>query len=325
MKKLMFTLAIAAMALPAAQAQKQLGGEHNIEVSFNPFGGNPIQASTLKYRNFMDDDRAFRLTLGLNNTTNKFLVVPENSLGQAGAANETHPDLYLTNIHSSLEVGVGYEIHFGGTDNLSPYFAVAAGYGTSSLTLKRDQFSALNIDGSTVDQAFWEDEPDPANWGVWSYQNVVKSNTLNLGLLFGADYYFNDAIYVGFEAGLRLSQTSGISSTITASDNNAFNMYFDGGFGDENTSDFVQNTATESGYQWSTNQEVNYVINGEPWDASENAGIYSAVDNLWSTWNEQSPENYDQVNDPVRSAYYNGTNFLGTYSTGMLRLGFLFE
>jgi len=36
MKKLMFTLAIAAMALPAAHAQKQLGGEHNIEVSFNP-------------------------------------------------------------------------------------------------------------------------------------------------------------------------------------------------------------------------------------------------------------------------------------------------
>ena len=325
MKKLMFTFAMVAMAFTTVQAQKQLGGEHNFEVAFNPFGGNPINASTLKYRNFLDDDAAIRVTLGLNNSSNKYLAVPENSLGQVGAANETHPDLYLTNDHSSFEIGVGYEKHFRGTDNLSPYIAFAASYGSSSFTLKRDHYSAVNIDGSTVDQAFWEDEPDPAQWGVWDYQNQVKSSTINVDLLFGADYYFNDAIYVGFEAGLRFSQTSGISSTITTSNNKAFNMYFDGGFGDENTSQFVQNTATESGYQWSTNQEVNYVINGEPWDASENAGVYSAVDNLWNTWNDQSPENFDTASDFPRDAYFNGTNFLGTYSTGMLRVGFLFE
>ena len=38
---------------------------------------------------------------------------------------------------------------------------------------------------------------------------------------------------------------------------------------------FVQ-AATESGYQWSTNQEVNYVINGEPWTSLENAGVVTA-------------------------------------------------
>ena len=325
MKKLMFTLALVSAAFTSAQAQKQLGGEHNIEVAFAPFGGNPINASTLKYRNFMDDDRALRVTLGLNNTTNKYLVVPENSLGQTGAANETHPDLYLSNIHSSFELGLGYEMHFKGTDNLSPYFAFGASYGTSSLTLQRDHFSAVNINGETVDQAFWEDEPDPAQWDVWNYSNVVTASTINVDLLFGADYYFNDAIYVGFEAGLRFSQTSGISSTITTSNNDAFNMYFDAGQGDENTSQFVQNTATESGYQWSTNQEVNYVINGEPWTSLENSGVVTAVDDLWHTWDEQSPENFDTVNDFARNAYYNGTNFLGNYSTGQLRIGFLFE
>ena len=70
MKKLMFTLALVSAAFTSAQAQKQLGGEHNIEVAFAPFGGNPINSSTLKYRNFMDDDRALRVTLGLNNTNN---------------------------------------------------------------------------------------------------------------------------------------------------------------------------------------------------------------------------------------------------------------
>ena len=325
MKKLMFTLALVSAAFTSVQAQKQLGGEHNIEVAFAPFGGNPINSSTLKYRNFMDDDRALRVTLGLNNTNNKYLVVPENSLGQTGAANETHPDLYLANINSSFELGLGYEMHFKGTDNLSPYVALGASYGSSSLTLQRDHFSAVNINGQTVDQAFWEDEPDPAQWDVWNYSNIVTASTINVDLLFGADYYFNDAIYVGFEAGLRFSQTSGISSTISTSNNDAFNMYFDAGQGDENTSQFVQNTATESGYQWSTNQEVNYVINGEPWTSLENAGVVTAVDDLWHTWDEQSPENFDTTNDFARNAYYNGTNFLGTYSTGQLRIGFLFE
>ena len=160
---------------------------------------------------------------------------------------------------------------------------------------------------------------------MWNYSNVVTASTINVDLLFGADYYFNDAIYVGFEAGLRFSQTSGISSTISTSNNDAFNMYFDAGQGDENTSQFVQNTATESGYQWSTNQEVNYVINGEPGTSLEDSVVVTAVDALWHTWDEQSPENFDTVNDFARNAYYNGTNFLGNYSTGQLRIGFLFE
>ena len=78
MKKLMFTLAMFAVALTSANAQKQLGGEHNLEVSFNPFGGNPIDASVIKYRKFLDDDAALRVTL--ESTSDKYLVVPTNSL-----------------------------------------------------------------------------------------------------------------------------------------------------------------------------------------------------------------------------------------------------
>ena len=67
------------------------------------------------------------------------------------------------------------------------------------------------------------------------------------------------------------------------------------------------------------------MINGEPWTSLENSGVVTAVDDLWHTWDEQSPENFDTVNDFARNAYYNGTNFLGNYSTGQLRIGFLFE
>ena len=338
MKKLMFTLAAIAVAFTSANAQKQLGGEHNVEVSFNPFGASPINASVIKYRNFLDDDAALRVTLGLNNTSNSFLVVPENSLQEAGATGTlTHPDLFLTNNHSRFDIGVGYERHFRGTDNLSPYMALAAGFSMNSLTLQRERFSALNLDGGTVNSGFWEDEPDPANWGVWSYANEIKSSSFNVDLLFGADYYFNDAIYVGFEAGLRFSQTSGITSTITASDNNAFNIYFDGGSGDENSSNLVQNTVTGgTGFQWNSATDVNYIINGEPWlgdgvnSVNSNGGpadqaAYIAADGLWSDWVEQSPATQDALIDSPRDAFFNGSNFLGTYTTGMLRIGFLFE
>ena len=323
MKKLMFTLAAVAVALTSAQAQKQMGDEHNIEVSFNPFSGSPIDASVIKYRKFLDDDAALRVSLGLNNTSNSYLVVPENSLQQLGAEGTiTHPDLFLTNTTSSWSLSLGYEKHFRGTDNLSPYVALAVGYGSNTVDLTREHFSALNILDASA-PVVWEGETDPANWGVWSYSNVVTSNQLNVDVLFGADYYFNDAIYVGFEAGLRFSNTAGISSTISTTDDNAFNIYFDGGAGSGGDGALVVNTLSDGNYQWSSATPVEYIINGEPWLPNEQP-FYEAVDALWSNWDEQSPANEDLAGQG-REAFFNGSNFLGTYSTGMLRVGFLFN
>ena len=324
MKKLMFTLAAVAVAFTSAQAQKQMGEEHNIEVSFNPFSGSPIDASVIKYRKFLDDDAALRVSLGLNNTTNSYLVAPENTLQQSGAEGTiTHPDLFLTNNASSWSLSLGYEKHFRGTDNLSPYVALAVGYGSNTANLTREHFSALNIlDASAAGS--WEGETDPANWGVWSYSNIVKSNQLNVDLLFGADYYINDAIYVGFEAGLRFSNTAGITSTISTTDDNAFNIYFDGGSGSGGDDALVVNTLSDGNYQWSSATPVEYIINGEPW-LPGNQPLYEAVDNLWADWTSQSPDTEDSLFDDPRAAYFNGSNFLGTYSTGMLRVGFLFN
>ena len=197
-----------AVAFTSANAQKQLGGEHNVEVSFNPFGANPINASVIKYRMFLDDDAALRVTLGLNSTSNSYLVVPgELSAGSRSYRHAHAPDdLFLTNNHSRLDLGVGYEKHFKGTDNLSPYLALGAGISMNSLTLQRERFSALNIEDSEL--WFLGRRARSRQWGVWSYANEIKSTTINVDLLFGADYYFNDAIYVGFEAGLRFAQTS---------------------------------------------------------------------------------------------------------------------
>ena len=338
MKKLMFTLAMFAVALTSANAQKQLGGEHNLEVSFNPFGGNPIDASVIKYRKFLDDDAALRVTLGLNQSSDKYLVVPTNSLRLPGTPLDdalTHDDLFLTNDFTSLNLGLGYEKHFKGTDNLSPYIAISAGYSANTIVLEREHHSALNIeDGSSVGS--WQQELNSDEWGKWSYTNTVASNQMNFDLLFGADYYFNDAIYVGFEAGLRYARSLGVTSTITTDTPNPFNIYFDGGSGSGDVGDLVVNSASgQGGYTWSSNTPVNIEIVGEPWigdglasnalNGPSSQGAYIAADNLWHDWLEQSQETFDTAADPARDAFRAGANFLGTYSTGMLRIGYLFE
>ena len=131
-----------------------------------------------------------------------------------------------------------------------------------------------------------------------------------------------------------MARNLGVTSTIATDDATAFNMYFDGGTGFGNPGDLVQNAQQGTGWQWTTNTHVDYVINSETWldggAASGSSslapqGAYIAADALWNDWSEQGPTNQDAEGDPARDALFAGSNFLGTYSTGMLRIGFLFE
>ena len=343
----MFTLAIVSVAFTSVQAQKQLGGEHNVEVSFNPFADNPIDASVIKYRKFLDDDAALRVSLSLDNSSSKFLVVPENSMrfSELGEAIQ-NPDLFLTNAVSDWNVNLGYEKHFNGMDALSPYLALQVGYGSATTTLTRDHYSAQALieaeSQSGVD--YWLADPNVNTWTNWSYSNEVKSKQLNFDLLFGADYYFSDAIYVGFETGLRYMRNNPVTSTVTATNAQAFNMYFDGrkmtnifpeiteasAYGndyvtedldDPNGDYFVYYSQDDEGERsWNANRAVDYTFNGEP-DPAWNG----VVDELWADWRGQSPGNADRPEDDTRELFRNSGSFLGTYSTGMLRIGFLID
>ena len=116
----MFTLALSALVTMGVQAQKQMGGEHNVEVSFTPFSGSPIDGSTIKYRNFMDDDKAFRLSLTMSNSSDVHAYMQD---GELLAANPVSPQLNISSKSSTFGIAPGYEMHFDGMDNLSPYFA----------------------------------------------------------------------------------------------------------------------------------------------------------------------------------------------------------
>jgi len=65
---------------------------------------------------------------------------------------------------------------------------------------------------------------------TWDLTNKQAYSSMGLNLLFGADYYFSDAIYVGFEAGLGFGTTSFGNHEIGTSDLTAFNIQFNGAF-----------------------------------------------------------------------------------------------
>ena len=84
MKHILTALALVALFATTATAQKQFGGEHNIELQFTPFGNSPIDGTTIKYRNFTDEESAFRLSLTLNSTNEKSIGFREFDFNGVG-------------------------------------------------------------------------------------------------------------------------------------------------------------------------------------------------------------------------------------------------
>jgi len=216
MKKLMFTLAIFSLVFTSAQAQKQLGGEHNVEVNLTPFGNSPIDGTTIKYRNFLDDDKAFRVSLTVGSNSGTYAYYQEGEL----LGDPVSPQLNMETSNTLVGIAPGYEIHFSGTDNLSPYFGIEAYYMMGSRSDQMEFWGANDLDN--VGQ--------PDVYVTWDLTNKQAYSSMGLNLLFGADYYFSDAIYVGFEAGLGFGTTSFGNHTIETSDLTAFNIQFNGAF-----------------------------------------------------------------------------------------------
>ncbi|MBC8150787.1 MAG: hypothetical protein H8E97_05830 [Bacteroidetes bacterium] len=216
MKRLMFTLAICSLVFTSAQAQKQLGGEHNVEVNLAPFGNSPIDGTTIKYRNFLDDNAAFRVSLTVGSSSDTYAFWQEGEM----LGDPVSPQLNLESATTVFGIAPGYEMHFDGTDNLSPYFGVEAYYMMGSRSDKMEFWGPNDLDN--VGQ--------PDVYIVWDLTNKQSYSSMGLNLLFGADYYFSDAIYVGFEAGIGFGMSSFGNHEIGTTDLTAFNIQFNGAF-----------------------------------------------------------------------------------------------
>lgn len=196
------TLLVAAFALAGsiAFAQKPSAGNKTAEVNLNFQTGtaavNYNLPAELRLRYFLSDNSAVRVRFGLGSTTDKSSV---KSASGTEATIEEKSGLGLT-------LTPGYEMHFEGTEKLSPYVGAQLGInlGGKATTTVTNAATANPTPASVVDGA--------------SYKSEAGSATkIMLGLMMGADYYITDGVFIGAEFGLGLFQMSSTKEgTITS-------------------------------------------------------------------------------------------------------------
>lgn len=192
MKKVILSMAVALACVTSANAQKQAGGEKNLEVQFAPLGESPMSISGIRLRIFNSESSAIRLGLNLGGSNTE--VITQETDTEIDA-------LELIDVDKTFDFSIrpGYEMHFAGTDRLSPYVGAELVFGMSSAT---SEIQTQYLDDNDADQVM---------------TTIVKGGTSTFGLnaVAGADFYFSDAIYLGAELSFGFASTKDKEVEIT--------------------------------------------------------------------------------------------------------------
>lgn len=187
-------VAAALLTVGSVSAQKQTGGENNLEVNFTPLGGSPISLNALRYRKFTSENSAVRVSLFVGSSSDKTVTDQEGGLS---AENPTSPALYMWDRSFDLTIRPGYEMHFDGTDRLSPYIGAEIDFGIGSTSTEEEFWSP--------DSATAVELSDNVQWSKTEKDGFVR---FGINLLAGFDFYFADNIYLGGELGFGFANTS---------------------------------------------------------------------------------------------------------------------
>lgn len=168
------------------------GGIFNSEVKLS-------EGALLRGRYFLNDQTALRLGLNISSQSDK----------QNFWKDSTSTKGVLTDRTSQININLGYEKHFKGTNRLSPYVGgdVLLGFGSNKTI-------GDNTDGTSYSATrSFDMKTSNFSWGV---RGVV-----------GADYYFAKNVYLGVEAGLGFmneigGKTKGSSTNGTTTTNYEF-------------------------------------------------------------------------------------------------------
>jgi len=189
MKKLL--MLVAAVSITAAGfAQKFESGDKNLEVNFTPLGGSPISMNNIRFRMFNSESSALRVGFGLS-------LANEKSVN--GTSADGSVTLYDNESTFNFNIRPGYEMHFEGTERLSPYI------------------------GAELDIALQSHKVESEREGATA--NSTETNTISgqngyfrfgVNAIAGFDYYFANKLYIGTEIGFGFGLTS--NSTISESD-----------------------------------------------------------------------------------------------------------
>jgi hypothetical protein len=137
------------------------------EVNFNPFSSNPININYIRLRKFIDEKHAARLGISMGYNTQTQVK-----------------DIKLSSFDFNLRPG--YEIHFNGTDRLSPYYGFDI-----DLAIKNSK-RVDNIDNNGIKEIK----------GAWDGFGTERGFfRVGGNILVGADYYIARRLYLGTEFG----------------------------------------------------------------------------------------------------------------------------
>lgn len=178
MKKVLLTISTIVFLSTTAVCQKPTTlNPYSIEgqLSLNSTSMT-FNAPSLRARYFLKDDFAVRVSIGLQNSSEKinYYELPNNE-GKSG---------YEINKTSNNSISIGAEKHLTGTSRLSPYFGAdfVIGFGNETATWN-------NYDGNDFISDFTAKGKNPYN-------------SFGFNLIAGTDYYFAENFYLGCELGL---------------------------------------------------------------------------------------------------------------------------
>ncbi len=212
MKKVVLFIALVATSVVGAQAQKFQGGEKNLEVEFNPFGGSPVSMNGIRFRMFNSESSAIRIGFNIGGTNNNEVYSQQDKTEGSDGAVVILPELNQSMQTFNFAIRPGYEMHFAGTDRLSPYVGAELMYAMQSSTTTREFHNANNAD----------DQSKPENWQTWDMTVKNGSSMFGLNALAGVDFYFVDNFYLGAEINLGFHNTSYKDRETTAGNEDAW-------------------------------------------------------------------------------------------------------
>ena len=139
---------------------KPAGTDWNLEVNMNPFGDQPISISYIRLRYFQASNSAFRMGISINGQSDK-------------------PDENIKANTSTINLRPGFEIHFDGTNRLSPYVGT--------------EFDFARKNSRVVNELTSEELK-----GAWNATGLERGFTrIGLNVVSGRGIYIIKNLYVG--------------------------------------------------------------------------------------------------------------------------------
>jgi outer membrane protein W len=204
LKNRLLTFVAAVSLFGSVTAQNNQSGDfkfsandRNVEVQYaGPFTGSPFSMPVIKLRYFNTDNTALRLRANISSNSSTTPTERDNSDGKT---------IELKDKSSSFQfmVAPGYEMHFSGTNRLSPYIG-----GEAVIDYKSSSEREESFDVSTGNSVVYKktSNQDPGYFG-FSLNGVA-----------GFDFYLTKSLYLGVEVNYGLTLKSNLSTKVKTDD-----------------------------------------------------------------------------------------------------------